>query len=76
MAAQEIAEVADIFKLVLSNTRPRDKSLAKYDLEDSVKATAKARIASLMAPHQLYPEIDVRVAVQHFGLELERLNES
>jgi glycine hydroxymethyltransferase len=62
----EIAEVADVIKLVLSETRPAvggedDPKRAKGEHEVSAEVieAARARIGDLLAKHPVYPEIDL-----------------
>ncbi len=62
MGPTEMAEIASIVKLVLSNTKPSTTkqgtpSLAKYELDEAAKATAKQRVATLLEGYPLYPEL-------------------
>jgi glycine hydroxymethyltransferase len=72
MGREEMREIADVFHLVLSNTRPLTvdgkPNLAKYAVDDTAQAKARARVGDLLSRHVLYPEIDSGVAAAHFGL--------
>jgi glycine hydroxymethyltransferase len=68
MGVSEMAEVADIFQSALSQVTPVEKSQAKFKIGEGAKASARARIGKLMSQFQLYPEINLDVAIEHFGL--------
>ncbi len=65
---QEIAEIADIIKSVLAETRPAaataaDSSLKRtrgqYEAQPAALERARARVQDLLAQHPVYPEIDL-----------------
>ncbi len=68
MGTSEMAEIADIFHLVLSNTtaavktkgkQKGQKSQVKYHLADTVIEEARGRVADLLDRFPLYPELDL-----------------
>lgn len=66
MKPDDMKEIAAIFKIVLSNTKPApdekkpgQMSKAKYTIEPSAKAEAKKRVDVLLAKHPVYPELDL-----------------
>ena len=68
MGADEMHEIADILANVLHATSPGviasgpnkgKPSLVQYRLNDTVAATACARVADLLARHPLYPDIEL-----------------
>ena len=67
-ATEEVAEIADIIKSVLSETRPASPTAAdssakltkgKYEVASSAIAGAHARVRDLLERHPVYPEIDL-----------------
>jgi glycine hydroxymethyltransferase len=67
-AQDEIAEIADIIKSVLAETRPAaatptDSSLKRtrgqYEVPPASLERARARVQDLLAQHPVYPEIDL-----------------
>jgi glycine hydroxymethyltransferase len=67
-APDEIAEIADVMKSVLSRTRPaaptaEDSSpkrvKGQYEVPSDVVDAARARIRDLLVKHPVYPEIDL-----------------
>jgi len=68
MGPQEIREIAEIIKFVLSNVvaqqvqegeRKGQKSLAKYRLHYDVVSESRQRVQSLLTRFPLYPELDL-----------------
>ncbi|HTK11546.1 MAG TPA: glycine hydroxymethyltransferase [Ktedonobacteraceae bacterium] len=63
MGPAEMAEIASIIKLVLSQTTPTinngKKSQARYALDASVIAEAQQRVHALLNRFVLYPELDM-----------------
>jgi glycine hydroxymethyltransferase len=68
MGPDEMREIADILALVLHATSPgvvasgpnRGKpSLVQYRLDDTVAATARHRVADLLARYPVYPDIEL-----------------
>ncbi len=62
MGAEEMAEIAKVTHLVLSNTKPSvaksgAPGKAKFDLPDSVKQQAQERVLELLKGFPLYPEL-------------------
>jgi glycine hydroxymethyltransferase len=64
----EIAEIADVIKSVLSETRAAEptasdsspkRTKGEYEVPPRVVEAARARIADLLAKHPVYPEIDM-----------------
>jgi len=67
-APDEIAEVAEVIKSVLGQTRPASPTAAdssakrtkgEYEVDSSVVAGARARVRDLLKRHPVYPEIDL-----------------
>jgi len=67
-APDEIAEIADVIKSVLGQTRPASPTAADssakrtkgdYEVDSSVVAGALARVRDLLKRHPVYPEIDL-----------------
>jgi glycine hydroxymethyltransferase len=65
---EEIAELADIMRYVLGETRPAAPTAAdssakrtkgEYEVDPQVIAGARARVRDLLARHPVYPEIDL-----------------
>jgi len=68
MGPSEMKEIARIIRLVLSNTLPAEarqgskqgsRSLAKYSLDHTIASECQQRVATLLARHPLYPELDL-----------------
>jgi len=66
MNPEDMKEIAAIFKIVLSNTKPfpdekkpGEMSKAKYTIEPSAKAEAKKRVDAILAKYPVYPEYDL-----------------
>ncbi len=65
MGVAEMREIAAIFKLVLTNTQAAAKgksgepSQIKYNLDESVIATARGRVDDLLGRFPLYPELNL-----------------
>jgi len=73
MKEKEMTEIADIFKLVLSNTQPNvktkgkdkgTKSQVKYNLDQAVVEQARSRVAALLDAYPLYPELDLELLLE------------
>jgi len=80
----EIIEIADILKSVLSETQPATATAAdsspkrvkgEYEVLRGVVVTAKARVADLLARHPVYPELDLEL-IASTPLGSEALGES
>lgn len=76
MAASEMKEIAAIFKLVLSNTKPKILDSGKsagqpskklYVLDDAARKEAQARTRALLDRFPVYPELDLPFLEKHFG---------
>ena len=67
MGVTEMAEIASVMKLVLSNVRPAEggkdgaRSPAKYSIEDAVVEQASSRVRHLLDKFPLYPELDLEL---------------
>jgi glycine hydroxymethyltransferase len=62
MGPREMAEIASVVKLVLSNTKPGTTpqgtpSPAKYVTEPAAQSSARARVSELLKGFPLYPEL-------------------
>ena len=66
--SEEISEIADIMKSVLSETTPAQptatdssakRTKGQYEVASSVVASAKSRVRELLDRHPVYPEIDL-----------------
>ena len=77
MKAEQMAEIASIIKLVLSNTRPAkitkgDKagqlSKAKAITDSAAGEEARSRVMKLLHSFVLYPELDLDFLKTHFPL--------
>ncbi len=75
MGEAEMKEMASIFKLVLSNTKPAiiesganagKPSKAKYVIADGIVETAKARVKVLLDKYPVYPELDLEFLKKAF----------
>lgn len=76
MGIEEMKEIAAIFKLILSNTTPATiakgknagkQSKVKFNLPDSLKDEANARVKALLDRFVLYPELDLDFLKKSFG---------
>jgi glycine hydroxymethyltransferase len=76
MGAAEMKEIAAIFKLVLSNTKPGviasgpnagKPSKANFVLDEAAQAEARERVTALLGRYPVYPELDLEFLQQHFG---------
>ncbi|MDQ8188005.1 glycine hydroxymethyltransferase [Pelagicoccus sp. SDUM812002] len=76
MGVEQMKEIASIFKLILSNTKPAtiatgknagQQSKVKYELSDEVIAEARGRVKALLDEFVLYPEIDLDFLKASFG---------
>ncbi|MCA1596757.1 MAG: glycine hydroxymethyltransferase [Chloroflexi bacterium] len=76
MGTAEMAEIAGILKLVLSNTRPAvitagdnagSPSKARYEIEPRALADARARATALLDRFPLYPNLDLDALRQAAG---------
>jgi glycine hydroxymethyltransferase len=70
MTPADMKEVAKVFKLVLSNTKPQivqkgaeagQPSRARYQVAKAAAETARERIAALLDRYPVYPEIDLEL---------------
>ncbi len=70
MGAPEMAEIAEILRVVLDNTKPAiltsgdnagKPSKKKYELDPAAKAEARARVAALLGRFPVYPELDLEL---------------
>ena len=68
MGPAEMAEIADVIRLVIDSTRPGkvaegsrkgQPSKVRYELSPAVVDEARARIGDLLDRHPLYPELDL-----------------
>jgi glycine hydroxymethyltransferase len=68
MGTDEMRDIADILAAVLHATSPGviasgpnqgKPSLVQYRLDDTVAATARSRVADLLARHPLYPDVEL-----------------
>lgn len=75
MGVEEMKEIASIFKLILSNTKPvilktgknaGNASKVKFTITEGVSETAKARVKALLDTFVLYPELDLEFLKKHF----------
>jgi glycine hydroxymethyltransferase len=70
MGVTEMAEIADVMQLVLSNVRPADagqsgaKHSAKYALDDAVVTQGSDRVRQLLGRFPLYPELDLDLLLE------------
>ena len=69
-AGDEIAEIAEIMKSVLSETRPAQPTASdsspkrvkgQHEVAPEIIAAAQARVADLLARHPVYPELDLEL---------------
>lgn len=76
MGVDQMKEIAAIFKLILSNTKPAliasgknagKQSKVKYELSESVIAEARNRVKALLDEFVLYPELDLDVLKENFA---------
>ncbi|MCH6257794.1 glycine hydroxymethyltransferase [Puniceicoccaceae bacterium K14] len=75
MGVEEMKEIASIFKLILSNTKPvilssgknaGKASKVKFTITEGVSEEAKGRVKALLDKFVLYPEIDLAFLKKHF----------
>ena len=75
MGPNEMKEIGAIFKLVLSNTKVAikskgkqkgEKSLVKYQTDETAKTEAQQRVHALLQNFPLYPELDLELLTQAF----------
>jgi glycine hydroxymethyltransferase len=74
MGTAEMAEIARIFKLVLSNTKPTltkkgAPSRINYTLDPAIAAEAQARASALLDRFPVYPELDLDLLLSVTGVE-------
>jgi glycine hydroxymethyltransferase len=76
MSENEMKEIASIFKLVLSNTKPGviasgpnagKPSKAVYELDESAQQDAQQKVNALLSQFPVYPELDLAFLQKHFG---------
>ncbi len=67
MGTQEMAEIASIITLILSNTSPVGTSKAKYELKGAAKQEARDRVEKLSSRYKVYPEIDLEFLTEVFS---------
>ena len=65
-----VGEIAAVFKIVLSNTKPTimkkgpeagQPSRARFEVAESAAAAARERVAGLLDRYPVYPEIDLEL---------------
>jgi glycine hydroxymethyltransferase len=73
MGVTEMKELASIFKLVLSNTKPAPDaknpgtmSKAKYTIDPAAKDEALKRAAAILKRYPIYPELDLGFLKKYF----------
>jgi glycine hydroxymethyltransferase len=73
MNTDDMKEIAAIFKLVLSHTKPLpdekkpgEMSKAKYVVEASAKTEALKRVKTLLSRYPVYPELDLEFMKKYF----------
>lgn len=73
MGPSEMAEIAAVMKLVLSNTTQKimkaGPSKAKYDLDEDAAKKARDRVESMLGRFPVYPELDLPFLLEHFPAE-------
>ena len=76
MGAGEMAEIADILKIVLTHTKPAviekganagKPSKTNFVLDAAAKREAISRVEALLARFPLYPELDLTILKKSFG---------
>lgn len=76
MGVEQMKEIAAIFKLILSNTKPAvvekgkaagTLSRVKYELPEEVAAAARSRVKALLDAFVLYPELDLAFLKKSFA---------
>ena len=76
MGPEEMKDIAAVFKLVLSNTRPGviasgpnagKPSKANYLLDEAARAEARGLVGTLLGGYPVYPELDVDFLLKHFA---------
>ncbi|RMG39556.1 MAG: glycine hydroxymethyltransferase [Candidatus Dadabacteria bacterium] len=71
MSTGEMPEIAAIIKLVLTATQPAvlksgKPGKSKYQIDDKVKAEARARTGELLRRYPVYPELDLEYLMSQF----------
>jgi glycine hydroxymethyltransferase len=73
MGPEQMAEIASVMGLILTNTKPTagksgkpDKS--KYKLDDATRAQALDRIQNLLKSYPVYPELDLAFLRESLGM--------
>ncbi|MEM5947061.1 glycine hydroxymethyltransferase [Spirochaetia bacterium 38H-sp] len=70
MGKNEMAEIADLFALILGNIKPTETdgkiSKAKYTLDDNIKKQAKEKVQNLLDRFPLYPSLDLNFLKKEF----------
>jgi glycine hydroxymethyltransferase len=73
MGPDQMAEIADVMGLILTNTKPTtsksgapDKS--KYKLDPTIRTQALDRIQNLLKSYPVYPEIDLDLLRESVGM--------
>lgn len=77
MGADEMREIAAIIQLVLSHTaagqtKDGKPSKARYVLDGKAREQAAARVRDLLARYPVYPELDLALLQEAFGIETAR----
>ena len=76
MGVEQMKEIAIIFKLILSNTKPAviesgknagKLSKVKYDLDSGIIDKARSRVKTLLDTYTLYPELDLDFLKSRFS---------
>jgi len=77
MGEDEMKEIAAIFKLILSNTKPKlltkganagKPSKVKYEMNEQAWSEARQRVSALLNGFVLYPELDLAFLKESFGV--------
>lgn len=75
MGSDQMNEIADIMKLVISNTKPGvvengpkagKPSKIQYEVEPSARKEAEKRVEALLNRYPVYPELDLGFLMEHF----------
>lgn len=71
MGKAEMAEIAELFALILGNIKPLETdgkiSKAKYSLDDDIKKEAREKVKDLLDRFPLYPELDLDFLTKEFS---------
>jgi len=76
MGVDEMREIAEIIKTVLTNTKPEvitagdnagKPSKAKYVVDAGAGDEARARVRALLDKYPVYPQLDLEFLKKHFG---------